>query len=176
MMMQASITRPAMNVAMREAAMPSAMLGQRLETVGGAILRYGMVAILLYFGAFKFTAFEAAAIQPLLANSPLMAWLYSVTSLQGASNLIGVSEIVAAVLIAARPWSARLSALGSILATGIFLATLSFLVTRPEVWASVPGFPLHVPGALGGFLLKDVFLLGAAVWTAGEALRGRTGP
>jgi hypothetical protein len=35
----------------------------------------------------------------------------------------------------------------------------------------VPGFPLPLPSASGGFLIKDVFLLGAAIWTTGEALR-----
>ena len=35
-----------------------------------------------------------------------------------------------------------------------------------------PGFPLAVPNATGAFLVKDVLLLlGAALWSAGEALR-----
>ena len=46
------------------------------ERVGGHGLRYGMAAILLYLGAFKFTAVEARAIQPLVAHSPFLAWLY----------------------------------------------------------------------------------------------------
>lgn len=146
-------------------------VGGGLETAGGAVLRYGLVGILVYFGAFKFTAAEAAAIEPLLANSPLFSWLYGVLSVQAASNLIGASELVIAGLIAARPVSAAVSAVGSLLAVGMFLSTLSFLVTTPGVWAWVPGFPLPVPGATGGFLLKDVFLLGAALWSAGEALR-----
>jgi reactive chlorine resistance protein C len=35
------------------------------------------------------------------------------------------------LLIAARPWLPRLSAVGSLLAVGMFLSTLSFLVTTP---------------------------------------------
>src|SRR5215213_4776256 len=76
-----------------------------LETAGAGVLRWGLVAILLYFGAFKFTAVEAEAIRPLVENSPFMGWLYSVLSVRGVSSLIGSAEIAAALLIALRPWS-----------------------------------------------------------------------
>ena len=45
----------------------------------------------------KFTAYEAGAIQPLVASSPLMSWLYAIFSVQATSNLIGVAEIAAGV-------------------------------------------------------------------------------
>jgi uncharacterized membrane protein YkgB len=136
------------------------------------LLRYGLVAILVFFGAFKFTRVEAEAIQPMLANSPFMSWLYLLFSVEGASRLIGAVELVTAALLAARPFSARAGFAGSLLAIGTFVTTLSFLVTTPGVWVPVPGFPLPVPNALGAFLLKDVFLLGAAVWSAAESRRG----
>jgi uncharacterized membrane protein YkgB len=151
-------------------------VGQRLEAAGGAVLRYGLVGILLYFGALKFTEFEAKAIEPLMANSPLFSWLYGVLSVRGASNLIGVAELLIAVLIAARPLSPKLSAVGSLLAVGMFVSTLSFLATTPGIWASVPGFPLPVMNEASGFLAKDLFLLGAALWSAGEALRAGGDP
>ena len=44
-------------------------------------------------------------------------------------------------------------------------------VTPVGICVMVPGFPLAVPNATGAFLLKDVFLLGAALWSAGKALR-----
>jgi uncharacterized membrane protein YkgB len=50
----------------------------------------------------------------------------------------------------------------------MFLTTLSFLVTTPGSWGVVDG--LVVPAGAGGFLIKDVLLLGAALWSAGEAL------
>lgn len=143
----------------------------RLEAIGGAVLRYGLVAILLYFGTFKFTEEEANAVAPLVSNSPLFAWLHAALGTRGISNLLGVTEIVIAGLIAARPFSPRASAVGSMLSIGMFLSTLSFLFTTPGVWTVVESFPLPVPNAGGGFLIKDVFLLGAAIWTAGEALR-----
>jgi uncharacterized membrane protein YkgB len=148
----------------------SSRVGATLATFGGGILRYGLVGILLYLGAFKFTATEAQGIQPLIANSPLMSWLYLVTGLQGASNLIGAAEIVIAVLLAIRPFSPRATAIGSIAAILMFLTTLSFLITTPGMWEYAPDFPLPLPSAFGFFILKDIFLLGAAVWSAGEAL------
>ena len=134
-----------------------------LESIGRHVLRYGLVLVFLLFGATKFTAAEAMAIKPLVSNSPLMGWLYGVLSDQGASALIGTIEIATAILIAARPLSARASALGSALAVGTFLTTLSFLFTTPGALAAT--HPAH------GFLLKDVVLLAAAIATGTEALR-----
>jgi uncharacterized membrane protein YkgB len=142
----------------------------RLNTLGGAVLRYGLVAILLYLGTFKFTMEEATAIEPLVANSPFFAWLHAALGTQGISNVIGITEIAIAVLIAARRFSPRASALGSILSVGMFLSTLSFLFTTPGLWHFTEWYPLPVTNDGGWFLMKDVFLLGAAIWTAGEAL------
>ena len=145
-------------------------VGETISVIGGNILRYGLVGILLYLGTFKFTLTEAEAIRPLLESSPLMSWLYLFTGVQGASNLIGTVEIVTAILLAARPISPRLTVIGSIGAILTFLVTLSFLVTTPGAFERVPDFPIPIPGMAGGFLIKDVFLLGAAVWSLGEAI------
>jgi uncharacterized membrane protein YkgB len=144
---------------------------QGFDAAGGAILRYGLVAILLFFGAFKFTAVEANGIQPLIANSPLMSSLYSLGSLRAVSNGIGALEIAIALLIVTRRFSPALSAIGSLGAVGIFATTLTFLFSTPGAWVSVPGFPVPVTSATGAFLVKDVFLLGAALWSAAESLR-----
>jgi len=141
---------------------------QRIKGAGGFLLRYGLVLVLGWIGAMKFTAYEAEGIKPLIASSPLMSWLYSVFSLQGASNFIGVTELIAAVLIAARPWAAKWSAAGSAIACVTFLTTLSFLLSLPGWEKSLGGFPA-LSGS-GGSLLKDVVLLGASVWCLGEAL------
>jgi uncharacterized membrane protein YkgB len=134
-----------------------------IENVGTAILRYGVVFLLVAIGALKFAEFEAKAIQPLVSNSPFMGWLYSVLSVQGVSNLIGVTEIGTGLLIASRRFSPIASALGSAIAAGIFTTTLSFIFTTPG--------GLSPQGPAFGFLVKDVVLLGASVYTAGEALR-----
>ena len=146
-------------------------VGEAITAVGGGILRYGLVGMLLYLGTFKFTLTEAQAIRPLLESSPLTSWLYLATGIQGASNLIGTFEIVTAILLAVRPIAPRLTVIGSIGAILTFLVTLSFLVTTPGAFERVPDFPIPIPGMAGGFLIKDVFLLGAAVWSLGEALQ-----
>ena len=42
----------------------------RLERVGAAVIRYGLALILVWIGALKFAAYEATAIEGLVANSP----------------------------------------------------------------------------------------------------------
>ncbi|MFY9729239.1 MAG: DUF417 family protein [Candidatus Acidiferrales bacterium] len=66
----------------------------RLETMGVWITRYGLAVVLLLIGFLKFTAEEAAGIQPLVAHSPFMSWMYAILSVQGVSNLIGAIEIL----------------------------------------------------------------------------------
>ncbi|WP_242338254.1 MULTISPECIES: YkgB family protein [unclassified Anaeromyxobacter] len=139
----------------------------KIEAAGTAILRYGVVFLLLAFGGLKFAGFEAKAIQPLVSNSPFMSWLYAILSVQGVSNLVGVIELAAGLLIASRRFSPVASAIGSALATVIFATTLSFLFTTPG--------GLSPQGPAFGFLVKDLVLLGASVYTAAEALRAARG-
>jgi reactive chlorine resistance protein C len=134
------------------------------------VARYGLVIILLYLGAFKFTEVEARGIEPFVSNSPFFSGLHHHLGAQGLSNAIGVSEVGTALLIGARRLSARVCAVGSLAAVATFLVTLSFLVTTPGTWVVVLGFPLPVPNELGWFLIKDVFLLAAALLSAAEAL------
>lgn len=148
-------------------------LGYTLENIGANVLRYGLVIILLWVGALKFTAYEAEGIQGLVANSPLMSWMLSIMSVQGVAMLLGVVEIVLGLLIAARPFAPQISAIGSIGAIVMFLITLTFVLTTPGVWQPGYGFPFPSPMP-GQFLAKDLILLGAAIWTAGEALRTST--
>ncbi len=147
-----------------------AVPGQKLENIGATVIRYGLVAVLLWVGLLKFTAYEAEAIQGLVANSPLMSWTYSVMSVRAFSAVLGVIEITLGILIALRPVAPRLSAFGSIGAIVMFLTTLTFLLTTPGVWQPGYGFPSLSPMP-GQFIAKDLLFLGAALWTAGEALR-----
>ena len=146
-----------------------------VQKAGEFLIRYGLVLVLGWIGAMKFTAYEAAGIKALVETSPLMSWMYKFLSLQATSNMIGVTELCAALLIAIRPLSPKLSAVGSVLAVFTFLATLSFLFSLPGWEKSLGGFPA-LSGS-GGFLLKDVVLLGAALFTLGDSLsvRGRRG-
>jgi len=143
--------------------------GARLEGIGGNIIRYGLVLILLWIGGMKFTAYEAEGIKGLVTSSPLLSWTYHVMSVQAVSNLLGVIEITVAALIATREFFPKISAIGSLGAIVMSLITLSFFFSAPRIWQPDYGFP--VLGGTGQFLIKDLLLLGAATWTAGEALR-----
>jgi uncharacterized membrane protein YkgB len=144
-------------------------MADRLRMLGTHISRYGLVVVLLWIGGMKFTAYEAEGIRPLVANSPLMGWVYQVMSVNRFSAMLGVIEIAVGLLIALRPVWPMGSAAGSGLAAGMFLSTLSFLITTPGWESSLGGFPA-LSAMPGQFLLKDVVLLGVALFTAGEAL------
>jgi len=133
-----------------------------LHALGVSILRYGLVFLLLMWGGAKFTQFEAELIRPLVANSPLVGWLYQIVGLRGTSAIFGTFEVIAALLIASRKWLPRPSGYASLATVPMFLTTLSFLLTTPDVFE--PSSPW------AGFLIKDIMLLGAAVFTAAEAL------
>ena len=147
----------------------AALVEVDVEAIGQGVIRYGLVAVLVWIGAMKFTAYEAGAIEGLVANSPLMGWIYGILSVRAAGAMIGLSELAIAGLIVARPFSPKLSMIGSALAVGQFLTTLSFLLSTPGAFEpSLGGFPALsvVPGQ---FLIKDIVLLGAAIWSFGEA-------
>lgn len=139
----------------------------KLEMIGVQISRYGLVVVFLLIGVLKFTSQEAAGIQPLVAHSPLMSWMYAVLSVQGVSNWIGAIEIVIAALIALRPVSPKASFVGSLGGAMTFLLTISFLFSTPGAAELKYGFPFL--GGTGQFLIKDLVLLGASLWTAAEA-------
>jgi uncharacterized membrane protein YkgB len=73
---------------MRMKVLPQIESRTSLERLGINVSRYGLVITLLLIGILKFTVGEAQGIQPLVANSPLMSWLYRIFSLQGVSNLL----------------------------------------------------------------------------------------
>ncbi len=143
--------------------------GSNLEHYGEVLIRYSLVAVLLWVGMLKFTAYEAEGIKPLVENSPILSWVLGVMSIQTFSMVLGTIEILLGILIATRPFSPKASALGSIGAVIIFLVTITFLLSTPGVWQPGYGFPSLSPMP-GQFLAKDVMFLSAAVWTAGEAL------
>jgi uncharacterized membrane protein YkgB len=134
----------------------------RLERLSEPTLRFSLVIVFLWIGAMKFTAYEAGAIEGLVATSPLMAWLYTVLSQQGVANLIGIIEILTAVGLALGGRLPLVGLLGAAAAVVTFLLTLSFLLSAPGWEATLGGFPALsvVPGQ---FLVKDIVLLAVAL-------------
>jgi uncharacterized membrane protein YkgB len=147
--------------------MTHANLSKWLTTGRQIVSRYGPVVVLAWIGFGKYAKMEARV---LIEHSPLMSWIYDVISVGGVAKALGTTEIIAAILIALRPFWPEISAVGSAMAVMLFLGTLSFLFTTPGlVVAHYDGIP--VLGAQPGqFLLKDLVLIGVALWTLGEAL------
>ncbi|HYK64724.1 MAG TPA: DUF417 family protein, partial [Patescibacteria group bacterium] len=102
-----------------------------IEDIGKAIVRYGLVIVLAWIGGMKFTAYEAMGIQPLVAHSPLVGWMYDLLSVRQFSTMLGFIEIGTAILIALRSLSPKASAVGGILTIGLFATTISFLFSTP---------------------------------------------
>src|ERR1700746_3252164 len=142
-----------------------------MAAVGRHLVRYTLVLVIAWIGALKYGNYEASGIPPLVAHSPILSWVYHILSVRAFAAVAGTVEITAALLIAIRPLSPRVSAVGSAMAVLLFLSTVSFLFTTPGVTvASAGGFPV-LSVLPGQFLIKDLVLIGAALWALGDSLR-----
>jgi uncharacterized membrane protein YkgB len=144
-------------------------IGMKMENIGHIVIRYGVVIAVGWIGALKYTNYEEKGIEGLLVNSPLMSWAHHLMGLKTLCAVIGTSELIIAALLAVRYLSPKASLLGGIGAIGMFLTTLSFLFTTPGTLMP-QGFPF-LSGDVGEFLIKDIALLGAAIWMTGDSLR-----
>jgi uncharacterized membrane protein YkgB len=133
-----------------------------VASAGQILARYGLVAVLAWIGVGHIAT--PAAIQALIAHSPLLSWLYGIFNVQTLGYALGSTELLAALLIASWPLWPRVSAIGSAFALLLFCSTISFLFTTPGV---VKGGVLSL---LGEFLIKDIVLLGVSLWTLGDSL------
>jgi uncharacterized membrane protein YkgB len=138
-----------------------------LMGIGQTVSRYGLVVVLAWIGFGKYVKMESRV---LIEHSPLMSWVYDFFSVRTVAAALGTAEVVAAVLIAARPLWPRASAVGSAMAVVLFLGTLSFLFTTPGIVATRAGVIPVLSAQPGQFLLKDLVLIGVAIWTLGDSL------
>ncbi len=143
--------------------------GARLESLGLKVIRYGLAIVLIWIGILKFTTYEAEGIKPLVENSPLLSWTYGLFGVAGFSKVLGVIEIGLGILICCRPFAPKISAIGSIGGIITFLITITFLLSTPGIIQPGYSFPFISPMP-GQFIIKDFVLMGASLWTAGEAL------
>jgi|AntRauTorcE11897_2_1112592.scaffolds.fasta_scaffold20497_2 uncharacterized membrane protein YkgB len=142
-------------------------ISTKFNKAGKFVTRYALAIVLIWVGSLKFYTYEAELIQGLVANSPFISWMYAIGSVTAVAAFIGIVDIIAGLLIALRPFNARLSGYGSVLAVLIFTLTSTFILSTPGIAESSAGFPAL--SFTGQFLFKDLILLGAAAWTAGEA-------
>ena len=90
---------------------PTKTLAWRITAAGHQLLRYGLALVIGWIGLMKFTGYEAYGIQPLVARSPLLDWLYRFLTVRQFSDLLGVVEVLIAILIVLRPWLPKASQL-----------------------------------------------------------------
>jgi len=144
------------------------MLSQELIRRAGMLcMRYSIALILIWFGLSKFTPTEAHEIEGLVKSSPLISWLYGVFSQRGTSVFFGIVEVSAGVLLAARPFSARLSFVGSVLGCLTFITSVSFMFTTAGSLKEMDG--IWVLAGIAGFVIKDLPMLGFCIWSAAES-------
>jgi reactive chlorine resistance protein C len=168
------------------------------DRVAMGMLRAALVIVLVWIGGLKFVNYEADSIVPLVANSPVMSFLYrrpaeyrSHMNREGELNLqhrqwqrengtytfshgLGTVIVGIGLLIGLYPVRPEISAVGSGLLILMACTTLSFLITTPEAWVPAlgdanHGFP-YLSGS-GRLIVKDLIMLAAAVVTLADSAK-----
>ncbi|HVK15543.1 MAG TPA: DUF417 family protein [Fimbriiglobus sp.] len=173
-------------------------LASRMDKVGVAVTRVGLIVVLVWIGGLKAFRYEADGIVPFVANSPAMNFFYADPggykahkNPEGAlvpenrswheanrtyefAYGLGAVLVLYGVMLGLHPWLPQVAAVGSFLVFVMSLVTLSFLVTTPECW--VPplgdahhGFP-YLSGA-GRLVVKDAIMMGAALVTMADSAK-----
>ena len=129
-----------------------------------------LAIIYAWFGGMKFTAYEAEGLVPLVQNSPLLSWFYTLLSVRGFSTFLGFVELSIGLLIVLRLVNPIFSAAGGLLSSELFVTTLSFMISTPGVVVPELGAPA-ISVAPGQFLLKDAGLLAVSFWVFVNSLK-----
>lgn len=122
-----------------------------------AFLNFLPVAIvMLWIGGMKFYEFEAKGIESLVANSPLMSWMYSFGDLQQVSNVIGVYDIlVTSALFLGIFLNHRV-----LLVLGLLGCGAVFVTTQTFMFSTEGGFSSEtLLTGLSHFIIKDLWLV-----------------
>jgi len=170
----------------------------RMDRVGVAVTRIGLIVVLLWIGGLKTAKYEAEGIAPFVAHSPFMSFFYSEPSgytthrnpegaLVPANRAwheangtytfalgLGAIIVIYGLMLALHPWLPQVATIGSLLVFVMSLVTLSFLVTTPEAWVPnlgdvTHGFP-YLSGA-GRLVVKDAIMMGAAIVTMADSAK-----
>ena len=86
--------------------------GLLTEDLDYHVVRAAMVILFLFFGYQKWFAYEAQVLIPYISNGPLLAWMYPVFGIRGASWCLGVAEWVFGMLLFAGFWNKKCGILG----------------------------------------------------------------
>jgi uncharacterized membrane protein YkgB len=138
-----------------------------MRDVSQHVMWAGLMLVLVWIGAMKFTLPEAEGIDPLIRTSPFFFWMPNFFSVQQTSWIIGVIELLTAIALLGYWFNRRLFLAGLAMAGLTFVLTLTFLFSFPDAWqVDMGGFPALARS--GHFLLKDLALLIACMILAVE--------
>lgn len=140
-----------------------------VRVYGFGLMLLGLILVLGWIGAMKFTLPEPEGIDDLLKTSIFFAWMTDFLDVREMSKMIGVIELVAAAALTGWWFSGALFRFAIVLCLVTFVSTLSFLITLPGWESDLGGFPAL--SQAGHFLLKDLALLAAALVLLGERRR-----
>ena len=112
--------------------------------------------VLVWIGGMKFLELEARAIVPLVETSPLMSWLYTLFTIQEASNLIGIYDIFFTLLLGLGLWLQRLLVIfvAIVGCLAVFLMTQTFLLSASGAFSETT-----LLAGLGQFVIKDLWFI-----------------
>jgi uncharacterized membrane protein YkgB len=173
-------------------------LASRMDRVGVAVTRAGLIVVLLWIGGLKAFPYEADGIVPFVANSPTMSFFYAdpghyKTHMNAEGALVpanrswheanrtyefayglGAVIVLYGLLLCLHPWLPQAAAVGSFLVFVMSFATLSFLLTTPESWVPALGDGQHGFPYLSGrgrLVIKDAIMMGAALVTMADSAK-----
>ncbi|QDO84995.1 DUF417 family protein [Shewanella psychropiezotolerans] len=142
-------------------------LGQKIEKTGLPLIYITLGIIYIWFGGMKFTSGQAEGMYGMIANNPLVSWMYIIFSKQGLVDFLGSLEVLIGILIIGRFVNPALSAIGGLLSITLFTVTLSMMIFLPGITTEA-GFPAL--SFFGEFLLKDAGLFAASLFVLGHSL------
>jgi len=143
------------------------MIGKTLKLIGQFLLRYGLAIVFIWLGILKLKNSEADYMRDVLSNSTLFGWSLKYITAYAFSQIVAYLQMGIGLLIALKLVARRLSFVGSLVAVVILLLSVTMLFSSGSVWQAGYGFPEL--SKLGQSILKDVVLLGAAAWCAGDS-------
>lgn len=173
-------------------------LASRMDKVGVAVTRVGLIVVLLWIGGLKAFRYEADGIVPFVANSHTMSFFYAdpgnyKAHMNPEGTLVpanrswheanrtyefayGLSAVIVlyGLLLCLHPWLPQAAAVGSFLVFVMSFVTLSFLVTTPECWVPSLGDAQHGFPYLSGrgrLVIKDAIMMGAALVTMADSAK-----
>jgi len=142
-------------------------MAKLLKLIGQFLLRYGLAIVFIWLGLLKLKNSEADYMGEVLSNSSVFGWVLKYVTPYAFSQIVAYLQMAIGLLIALKPLARRISFVGSLVAVLVLLLSVTMLVTSGYVWQTGYGFPEL--SKLGQSILKDVVLLGAAAWCAGDS-------